>query len=181
MRLWQRNVVSLLAIGGGAVGAFATVVELLIPAVNDDARILVLLAPFVALYVWGIWCGMQLLRNRKTALWQNLVFWAIQIPVIQSSFISIWFVNGFHTTLAVHSPLVVSFRFALGSAFYVTYNSRHPFAIGINIFALMVTVFIYRQLRKPTEQEAVGPPPLPPLQPGRRASDRTDETSGQIG
>jgi len=41
--------------------------------------------PFFALYAWGIWCGVQMLESQPAATRSNLKFWAIQVPVLQSS------------------------------------------------------------------------------------------------
>ena len=147
MQIWQRRVLGVLAVGGSALG-IAIGVEAAASA--NNALVWLLVALFIILYLWGIWCGVSLIEQRGGATPSNLAFWCIQIPMLESPYIGYLFTSCFFTTLTFQpSETKLGFLFWLGSKFDVSLmQADKPFVFGVNLFALAVAVFLYRQLCK---------------------------------
>lgn len=99
--------------------------------------------PFLALYCWGIWCGIRTLENHSKALRSNLWFWLVQIPLIKSYFFSYWFASGallFVTYVPAGGN--VSFTARVGSEFQYSFFKPQPFQLGINFFALAICIVL---------------------------------------
>ena len=103
----------------------------------------------VALYAWGVWCGVKVLENQAGWEGSTISYWAVQIPTFGSPVIAYFFTSGFHlTTTLQFSPLKFDINFLLGSTFnYSLMNEVQPLLIGVNLFALGVVVWLMR-LRK---------------------------------
>lgn len=146
MKDWQRRVLGSLALGGGAIGLTAIFGALLTDQ-PTASKILVLLS--LPLYAWGIWCGLQMIERHPGALRSNFWFWAIQIPVLQSSMLSYLFSSGVIVGLWTQfDPVKLNFLAWLGSRFEVSINQPRPLALGVNVVALVVTFFIWRLRRR---------------------------------
>jgi hypothetical protein len=80
----------------------------------------------------------------------NLKFWLAQVPVLSSPVVGYFFANGFHLTVTLQaSPLKLNANFLLGSTFnYSLLDPNKPFVIGINVFALLVALWLVRQIRR---------------------------------
>jgi len=162
MQLWQRRILGVLAIGGGALGI---AVGLQVASSSNGVLAWLLIAPFLCLYLWGIWCGVCLLEDRKGAARSNLAFWAIQVPVLQSPYFGYLFTSGFFSTVTLQpAGTKLGFQFWMGSRFEISLmQADRPVVLGINLFALVVAVFLYRHIRRaPPGSPAVANPPGAP-------------------
>lgn len=143
MRNWLRRTIGVLALGGGVLGC-----TIIATTLFSDQPLLsrVLLLLFFPVYAFGIWCGMQMLERHPDAIHTNLLFWAIQVPVLRSSWFSYVFASGALCSVGVQfSPAKLDALWWLGSRFEVTINQPKPFAIGINLLAAAITFILWRQ------------------------------------
>ncbi len=144
MKLWQRRAIGVLTLGGGAVGLSAAF-TLLISRGNPIEWLFCI--AFIAVYVWGIWCGVKLLEGRPDAERSAFKYWVIQIPAFGSPILGYSFSNGFNLTVALQiSPLKINGDFFLGSTFkYSLMSAGSPWLIGINVFAVAVAWWLARE------------------------------------
>ena len=154
--LWRRAL-GIAALGGGAVGA-TLIWTMLFNEIPLASKII--LALFMPLYVWGIWCGVQMLERHPNATRNNFRFWLIQIPILQSPLLSYMFSAGFLAGVWVQfSPGKINFLTWVGSRFELTINQPKPIAVGVNVVALLICVALWRQLRsQPSNNSFKGMP-----------------------
>lgn len=150
MKTWQRRTVGILTLGGGAIG-FAAASTLLFARSNPLEWVFCL--AFLALYAWGIWCGTKMLEGLPGAERSSLVYWLAQIPSFSSPVIGYFFSSGFHTVVSLQfSPWDVTINFLLGSTFsYALMQEEQSLSIGVNVFALAVTWWLAREIRRSTD------------------------------
>ena len=159
MHLWQRRILGVLALGGSFLGLALGL--MLLPQQGPLlAKVFVIL--FLALYCWGIWCGVMMLEASESAVRSNLWFWAVQIPLLQSPYFGYAFASGALTTVTFQ-PATAKFDFLLwlGSKFeYSLLQSDKPFVLGINLFALVIVGWLWLQLRGTPSNNSFKPKPL---------------------
>jgi len=144
MKLWQRRVLGILAVGGGAVGATLSVIALI--RVSHVIEGLIYVA-FSCLYAWGIWCGVKMFEAQPNAERYNRRFWLIQIPALNSPLLSYTMVCGFQVTLSLEfTPLKFGASLDAGSQFnFSLLQWDHPWSFGINVFALGIFLWMARK------------------------------------
>lgn len=140
--------VSLLLIIGGVVGiviAIALEVRFLsIPGAPFFSPSIAILGAFNLIYGWSIWTGVDLWRGKSQALlWARILF-AMQILAITVPGFRYEFNTGLMLQVLYRSARI-HFGFKLGSsfAFYIS-QSIEGFALGINVFAVGVFVYLMR-------------------------------------
>jgi len=145
MKLWQRRAVGILTLGGGSVGAVAAL-NFLLTRTNPIEWFFCVGA--IAIFAWGVWCGVRLLEIRRGAERSTLKYWLIQIPAFGSPFFGYSLSSGFHTTVALQlAPLKVNANFLLGSTFnYSLMQAGSPWFFGVNLFAVAVAWWLLRQV-----------------------------------
>ena len=147
MKPWQRRLLGILSLGGGFLGAVLILTQLLWGA-PSSWQVLVSL-PFLALYLWGIWCGVLMLEGQPRALAHNRWFWAIQVPVLLSPAFSYQFMAGGGLNLGFNfTGLRLFWEAQLGSKFRIDINRGSEFGLGLNLLALAITVFVWRLARR---------------------------------
>lgn len=154
MQQWQRRILGILAIGGSALG-ITIGLQLLFSTGNPIAWLFTSI--FIGLYTWGIWCGVRMLEAHDNSAHFNFVFWAVQIPLLQSPYFGYFFSSGLFSTLTFKpSTVKFDFLFWLGSKFeYSLMQAEKPLVLGINVFALAVAAFLYSQVRKAPSNNSV--------------------------
>jgi hypothetical protein len=143
VKLWQRRVLGILAVGGGAIGVAATLTTLL---QRSNPIEWFFCAGFAALYGWGIWCGVKLLEGMPGAERSNAKFWLIQVPTFSSPVLGYFMSSGLHFTVYWQpSPFGLRANFLLGSLFNYSLMQRDsPISVGVNLFALAVAWWLMR-------------------------------------
>ena len=149
MEKWQRRILGILDLGGGFLG-FVMGATILFRQVSSWSPEIfwskVLAVPFLALYCWGMWCGVRTLEDARTAKRANLWFWGIQIPCFMSPIAGYVFACG-ATAIVSYIPETSSTSFLLrvGSQFQYSLLEGKPLQIGINCFALVVCLLLLVQ------------------------------------
>lgn len=148
MRQIERRVLGVLTLGGGFLGL--TLVLSVLMSSGQSLSNQILLLPFVALYCWGIQCGVLLLESHRRSLRASRLFWILQIPYFMSPIGGFFFANGLFVCITIR-PFESGGNFLarLGSQFEVSLlQPDKPFEIGINLVAIAVVVYLGSQLRR---------------------------------
>ena len=158
MRQWQRRVLGILALGGSFTGLAVGLAALIAPG-GTLAKVLVL--PFLALYVWGIVCGLRLIEGRDDVLRQNLYFWLMQIPFLMSPIAGYSFASGASLHLK-YQPSSAEWDFfaRIGSQFEYSLLQGKPLIVGVNLVAVGVSIFLVLVVRKAPPNNSFKPNPL---------------------
>lgn len=102
----------------------------------------------MAFFVWGIWCGVQMLEGGRRALVRNALFWLAQVPLLQTSVFGYTVFCGAQLQVfAKLSPFQVGF-FGSGFGAQFSLNLGQPgarFAIGVNLVALCISFWLMRK------------------------------------
>jgi hypothetical protein len=143
---WQRRTIGILTLIGGVLGVAVGAGILLS---RNDLLEVAICAAFVAYYLWGIWCGVRLLRSSPGAVRGALRHWACQVPTLGSPFIGYFLASGFHLTAWFNfSELRFGVNFLLGSAFtYSFMESGKSWSVGVNLFAAGLLWWLVRVSR----------------------------------
>jgi len=147
-----------LALGGSFTG-LAAGLSLLVAPGSILAKVLAL--PFLALYVWGIFCGLRLLEGRNEAARQNFYFWLVQVPFVASPIAGYAFSSG-SSLYFTFQPSIDKWDFLarFGSQFVYSFlQTDKPFVFGINIFALVVSGYLFLLLRRAPPNSSFKPTP----------------------
>ena len=159
MQLWKRRLVGLLGVGGGAVG-IAAVLSIIVQQRNPIEWFFSLV--FALLYSWGVWSGLKALEGQPGAERSSLKFWLLQVPAFATPVLGYFFACGFHLTTGVQvEPLKFNANFMLGSSFnYSLGQSGTPTFLGVNVFALAMSVWLWQQARSLPPNNSSKPTPL---------------------
>jgi hypothetical protein len=158
MTNWLRRVLGTLALGGSTLGCFIVITTLFTEQTLASRAILLLFFP---LYVWGVWCGIQMLERHEDAMRTNSYFWAIQVPIVQSSVFSYAFSSGMlGGAWFQFTPAKINFLGWLGSRFEFGVNQDKPLALGLNFVALAVFLFLWRNRNAAPSNNSFNPMPL---------------------
>lgn len=142
---WLRRTLGILALGGGTLGC-AAIFTTLFSEQPTSSKVILLV--FLPVYIWGAWCGVQMLERHPRAVQANLVFWAIQTPVLQSTAITYVFASGALGGVWIQfSPAKINLLGWLGSRFELSINQQTPLAFGLNLVAAAVCVVLWRVRR----------------------------------
>lgn len=144
--------ISLLLILGGALGVALAVAFDVGLLTNSGTSFfspsVAITGAFIVIYGWCIWTGVDLWRGRRQALtWARILF-AIQVPSIMVPGFSYEFHTGFMLRIVAGGGLRFGFNFHLGSAFTFYFSpSIHGMALGVNIVAVIVLIYLVRASR----------------------------------
>lgn len=155
MNVALRRVLGILDLGGSFLG-----LALGLTSVLQQKTVVVVIfeIPFLLLYCWGVWCGVQMLENGPRAVRMNMGFWAIQIPYFMSPIVGYLFTSGAFL-LVTYAPgtSVTSFAARIGSQFQVSLLQGQPLQIGVNFLALAICIVLLVNRRR-SAKGATEPP-----------------------
>ncbi len=144
---WQRRGLGILALSGGAVG-FASSMSAVLQAQVPTTDTIFPFTLAVAFFLWGIWCGVQMLEGGRQALYRNALFWLAQVPLLQTSMFGYAVFCGAQLQVfAKLSPFQLGF-FGSGFGAQFSLNLGQPgarFAIGVNLVALCISFWLMRK------------------------------------
>lgn len=147
MKIWQRWAIRVLSIGGGLLGIIAACI-----GINATAKPIEWLfgLVFIAIYLWGIWCGVRFTEGNLTAERGMIKYWLIQVPTFGSPFLGYFLSSGLHFTVSLQfEPSHLNFGFLIGSTFnYSLLQPNQPWFVGINLFALAIFSFLISERRQ---------------------------------
>ena len=148
----------MLALGGSFTG-LALGFSLLIASGSILAKALTL--PFVALYAWGLLCGLWLIEARDGAVKQNFYFWLTQIPHLMSSVAGYIFSSG-ASVYFLFQPEISRWDFTahFGSRFEYSLLQGKPLVFGVNLLAVAVCTFLFLAMRHAPPNNSFKPNPL---------------------
>ena len=145
MQTWLNRTLGILALGGSAIG-FTIILTAIISEQPVSSK--VSLALFLPVYSWGVWCGVKMLERHPGAIRTNLIFWAIQVPVLQSTAFTYLLSSGVLGGVWLQlSPAKITALGWLGSRFELAINQPKPFAFGLNLVAVAICVVLLRARR----------------------------------
>lgn len=148
------KLVALLLMVGGVVGIGVGVWLDIRWLTNSQASLFsastAIVGVFILLYGWAVWTGLDLWKGRRRALKFAQILFVMQIPVFTIPGISYEFHTGFTLLIMILRGLRLNFNFNLGSSFSFYISSEvHGVAIGVNLFALFVLIYLIRISRPP--------------------------------
>ena len=158
MQKWQLRVLGVLALGGSFTG-LAIGASLLVAQGSILAKAFSL--PFLALYVWGLFCGLWLIEGREGAVRQNFYFWLTQAPYFMSSIAGYSLSSG-SSIYFTYQPSITKWDLSanFGSQFVYSFLQGKPLILGINLFAVAVCVYLFLLLRREPPNNSFKPTPL---------------------
>lgn len=154
MRHWLWRAMGVLALGGGFTGVVFGVNAAL---VGGPLSVWISVGLGLVIYGTGTWVGFRLLEGKPGAERLNLIYWWLQVPVIQTPVFGLRFYCGagaqvsatFGTGQLVSDDINLSANAFLGSQFEWSLGQLdRPWTIGINLFALAVALWAGRLLRQ---------------------------------
>lgn len=144
MKRWQRRTLGILDIGGGAIGIAVSMLQV---GQAGWSILLVLIALAMAMYAWGIACGVALFEHKPGAELANFRFWLVQVPILSSPMVSYVFMSGAFVLVKVDFwPPGYAANAYLGSQFNFSIGTSAPWGIGVNLLALGICWWLWRQL-----------------------------------
>lgn len=143
MKSWQRRAIGVLTLGGGAIGIMAAITLFF---ARENLIEWTLCLAFLAVYAWGIWCGIKLLEGLPGSERSTLNYWLVQIPTFGSPVLGYFLSSGFHATVTLQIyPFEFSGNFLLGSTFnYSLLQIGQPWFVGVNLFAAFLAWWLSR-------------------------------------
>lgn len=142
MKRWQRRTLGVLATGGGAIGIAISMMQV---AQIGWSFSLLFLAMGMALYAWGMACGVALLESQPRAEHANFWFWLVQVPIFTSPIATYFFSAGAVFLVKVDFwPLGIHWNAFLGSQFSLQVGMAQPYGFGINFLALGICYWLWR-------------------------------------
>jgi hypothetical protein len=137
----------ILGIGGGAAGLLAILSNAVSQPFKVSTFLIYLLASGV--YGLGVWSGVVAIQRRYGWVRQNIFFWGAQVPVVGSYILSYSLAAGGFLNLWI-KPFEVraGFDFLIGSKFNLHLFLPGDFLLGVNVFALVITVYLIKAQRE---------------------------------
>ena len=139
-----KMIVLLVQIVGGLVGLGLIGRSFFTDQLTQTAQIIHVVFAFV--FLFGIGAGAFLIVKPGLGLVLSAIFQAIQIPVVTVSAVAYALSSGACLNLYKHAS-GWGFNFFLGSFYSFQLNSGRPGLIGVNIVALVLFVFLVKEIR----------------------------------
>lgn len=140
-----RIALGVLAIVGGALGIVVAVWQMGQAPPVFAFRLIVFL--FAMAYGFAIWCGVAMLQRRRGWLQFNGLLWGAQVPMVVTPLFSYSFSSGGAFLLwGQIAPFRAGLHTWVGSRFELVFWRDVPVVLGLNLFALAVTVYLFKKL-----------------------------------
>ncbi len=146
MQTWLRRIMALIAMVGsfyGLAAVYSSIGRLSLDGGGLAAMSLTALGAL--LFLFGIMCGFWLLERRPFSIMANIIFWALQVPVVATALVT-WKMYALANMSITTSPGFSSFGIESNgpeSAFlFDLRNHGEEALIGINLFALLMIVLL---------------------------------------
>lgn len=150
----MRRLHLILTIGGGFLGIAITLQGLFATSAVNILGYL-MFGGFLVLYGFGISIGFRLAEGDIPWSRLALYYW-MQVPWISSPLIAFRFTSGAQATLGIiNGQLQSSFR--IGSEWNFVLFHEAPWAVGVNIFGLVLALFSTRKFWKTMSPEVAAP------------------------
>lgn len=154
MKRWQRRTLGILDIGGGSLGIAISVMQV---AQTGWSFSQLILALAIAMYAWGVACGVALFEDSPRAEHANFWFWLVQVPILTSPLASYLFTSGAFALVKINFwPPGYAANAMIGSQFNFSFNSSAPWGIGVNLLALGICWWLWRRLEPNHPAPAAG-------------------------
>lgn len=144
MNKWLKIFLLIGQIGGGLLGFY--VIGRVFLAGNMTPIELMICAAFAIIFAFGILAGVALIKKPRFGLLLSLIFQGIQIPIIITPVVSYILSSGVYVNFLWHETGWKVEYALLGSRFYFYLNSGGPRCSGVNIVALVLFVFLVREI-----------------------------------
>lgn len=148
---WQRRALGLLSIGGGAVGLSSSMATAVKGGVMHGGSSFAMILGLV-FFLWGMWCGIQMIESRGHALLRNSIFWLAQIPVFNTPVFSYSAFCGLQFQLLIKlQTLDVGFIGSIfGAQFSINFGQTGlPLSVGANVVALLIWFWLISRYAVP--------------------------------
>lgn len=142
-----RRIVGIIQIGGGFTGAVAAVRELAGNSTITVDAAFIITCVFLLAFLLLILAGMWLLENNSHGTKLSLWLQAFQIPWFSSPFFTYKFFAGFHFTLFWLGNQS-GMEYWVGSRWALLFDGGSTWGVGLNVFALVVFIILYRSRGK---------------------------------
>lgn len=161
-----------MTLGGSATGFTVTITQF----VGGDfpAFTMLVFAAFLLVYAYGVVAGVLVLENHKRMTACAFPFWAIQAPVLSSSWITYSLFSGAQLNLLITGEPMIQLVWGAGASFMFVLFQGAPFAIGVNLVAIIVCVALVKY-----ERPAVGSSPARDSCPDS-INDQLDRLAAQL-
>ncbi|MBN2424775.1 MAG: hypothetical protein JXR46_06240 [Calditrichaceae bacterium] len=141
INIWFLYIIAILQIGGGYLGII-TCMQSIFSSINIPTVIITI--PFLSLFLFGIYAGILLLEKKSKGINYSIINFGIQIPYFTSPVLSFYFHSGTYIDLSV-GIFNFNYNYLLGSSWYFSILNREiPFALGINLIALIIFIILDR-------------------------------------
>ncbi|RZK02933.1 MAG: hypothetical protein EOO46_18215 [Flavobacterium sp.] len=109
----------------------------------------------IGTFCYSIFCGIQIFRNEKSGLKHSWINQVVQIFSFSISGYGFQYVSGLYFSIGLDLTDSLLFKFNLGTSMWQLYFNQdfNQIKIEINILALLLIVFIDRQLKKIRDED----------------------------
>lgn len=146
MRHWLWRVMGVLSLGGGFSGLVYLFMALM-QGVSFDLWVTLTVVVATLLYGFGVWSGMRLLEGRPGAAQINLLYWWVQIPMINTPVVALQFYVGATATVSASLGWDASgsdeISFGANAVFgssleWSLMQGDVPWEVGVNLLACLI-------------------------------------------
>ena len=163
MPRWLRRSIGLITLGGSATG-----MSVILGAVFNSpgsTAVYILFAIFFTIYTVGLTAGMLILEKDYDARTLALPFWALQVPVIATPFVTYKMFSGLQMSVVLSNWEEFGFTWAAGASFDFYLFKNVPVSLGANVVAIVVCIALDR-MRPPGDDATTDAEPAAAGQPG---------------